>query len=159
MLEDFDFVPDQTGKILVTLIETGGRRTSAYSASDGTLRFLALIAAVLGPDPARFYFIEELDTGIHPTRLHLLLQLIEQTTARHKLRVVATTHSPQLLAFLSQSSLSAAMLVYRLPHHGEARLRRILDIPEARQILATRNLGRLQFETGWLENAVAFLRG
>lgn len=155
-VEEFDFVSDQTGKILVTLIETSGRRTSAYSASDGTLRFLALIAAMLGPDPARFYFFEELDTGIHPTRLHLLLQLIEQTVARRNIQVVATTHSPQLLGFLSQSSREAATLVYRLPHHGEARLRRILDIPEAQQILTTRHLNRLH-ESGWLENAVTFL--
>ena len=37
---DFKFVPDQTGKILVSLVESGGQETSAYSASDGTLRFL-----------------------------------------------------------------------------------------------------------------------
>jgi hypothetical protein len=157
-VEDFDFVPDQTGKILVSLVETGGRRTSAYSASDGTLRFLALIAAMLGPDPARFYFFEELDTGIHPTRLHLLLQLIEQSVARKDVQVVATTHSPQLLGILGEAAREAATLVYRLPHHGEARLRRILDIPDARQILGTRNLNRLQ-ESGWLENAVALLEG
>jgi predicted ATPase len=111
---------------------------------------------MLGPDAARFYFIEELDTGIHPTRLHLLLQLIEQTVARGKIRVVATTHSPQLLGFLGKAAREAATLVYRLPHHGEARLRRILDIPDAKKVLATRNLSRLQ-ESGWLENAVTFL--
>ncbi len=155
-MEEFDFVPDQTGKILVTLIESGGQRTSAYSASDGTLRFLAMIAAMLGPDPARFYFFEELDTGIHPTRLHLLLQLIEQTVSREDIQVVATTHSPQLLGFLGKEARKAATLVYRLPHHGEARLQSILDIPEAKQVLATRNLSRLH-ESGWLENAVEFL--
>lgn len=78
-VSDFEFVPDQTGKILLSLVESNGQRTSAYSASDGTLRFLALIAAMFSPDPARFYFFEELDNGIHPTRLHLLLQLIEQS--------------------------------------------------------------------------------
>ena len=155
-IEDFDFVADQTGKILVTLIEADGRRTSAHSASDGTLRFLAMIAAMLGPDPARFYFIEEIDTGIHPTRLYLLLQLIEQTVAREDIQVVATTHSPQLLGFLGEASREAATLVYRLPHHGEAKLCKILDIPDARKVLATRNMSRLH-ESGWLENAVTFL--
>ncbi len=48
-VSDFDFVPDQTGRVLLTLIESTGRRTSAYSASDGTLRFLAIIAALMGP--------------------------------------------------------------------------------------------------------------
>jgi predicted ATPase len=154
----FDFVPDQTGKVLVTLIESDGRRTSAYSASDGTLRFLALIAAMLGPDPARFYFFEELDNGIHPTRLYLLLQLIEQSVGPGRIQVVGTTHSPQLLAFLSTTALESAALVYRLSHHPEARIGRILDIPEARRILANRTLARLH-ESGWLENAVEFLEG
>src|SRR5262245_61163524 len=99
-VSDFDFVADQTGKILVTLIESSGQRTSAYSASDGTLRFLAMIAAMLGPDPARFYFFEELDNGIHPTPLYLLLQLIEQSVGGGMIQAVGTTHSPQLLGFL-----------------------------------------------------------
>ena len=94
---DFEFLPDQTGKILVALVESSGQKTSAYSASDGTLRFLAIIAAMLGPKPAKLYFIEELENGIHPTRLHLLLQLIEQKVAEGNIQVVATTHSPQLL--------------------------------------------------------------
>ena len=51
----------------------------SYSASDGTLRFLAILAALLGTDPARLYFFEEIDNGIHPSRLRLLLDLIERT--------------------------------------------------------------------------------
>lgn len=155
-VSDFAFVPDQTGKVLVTLIESNGQRTSAHSASDGTLRFLAMIAAVLGPDPARFYFFEELDNGIHPTRLYLLLQLIEQSVAGGKIQVVGTTHSPQLHGFLSETARESASLVYRLPGQPDARIRKVLDIPEARRVLESRNLARLH-ESGWLEDAVAFL--
>lgn len=154
---DFEFVADQTGKILVTLVESNGQRTSAYSASDGTLRFLALIAAMLGPDPVRFYFIEELDNGIHPARQWLLLQLIEQSVAAGKIQVVGTTHSPQLLAFLNPESQEAASLVYRLPKQPDAHVRRILDLPDARSVLreCDLNLGRL-LESGWMENVVDF---
>jgi predicted ATPase len=120
------------------------------------LRFLALRAAMLGPDPARFYFFEELDNGIHPTRLYLLLQLIEQSVAKGTIQIVGTTHSPQLLGFLSETARESASLVYRLAGQPDARIRRILDIPEARQVLKGHNLARLH-ESGWLENAVAFL--
>jgi len=58
-----------------------------------------MIAAMLGTKPARFYFFEELENGIHPTRLYLLLQLIEQKVTGGKIQVVATSHSPQLLGF------------------------------------------------------------
>jgi predicted ATPase len=152
---DFEFVPDQTGKILASLVESGGARTSLYSASDGTLRFLAIIAALLGPDPARLYFFEELENGVHPTRLHLLLQLIEQQVSGTEVQVVATTHSPQLLGFLSEQARESASLVYRPSDRPDARIRRILDIPEARRVLEQHDLARLH-ASGWLENAVAF---
>jgi predicted ATPase len=155
---DLEFVPDQTGRVLVTLVESGGQRTSAYSASDGTLRFLAMIAAMLGPRSAGFYFIEELENGIHPTRLHLLLQLIEQTVAAGKIQVVATTHSPQLLGLLSQKARAHAALIYRLENQPDARIRRIGDIPEAARVLEEQDLARLH-SSGWLEDVVAFSEG
>jgi len=152
---DFEFVPDQTGRVLMTLIESSGRRTSAYSASDGTLRFLAIIAALMGPDAAKFYFLEEIDNGIHPTRLALLLQLIEQQTKLRGIQVVCTTHSPQLLAMLSDESRQHASLVYRLEGATDAKIIRIVDIPGAKEVLETNNLARLH-ESGWLEDAVSF---
>lgn len=152
---DFDFVSDAAGRILVTLIESNHQRTSAYSASDGTLRFLAMIAALLGPDDTRFFFLEEIDNGIHPTRLYLLLQLIEQQTKGRKVQIVSTTHSPQLLGMLSEEAREHASLVYRLEGEQEGHIRSIMEIPEAKRVLEEQNLSRLH-ESGWLEDAVSF---
>lgn len=152
---DFDFVPDATGRILVSLKEHDGSLTSAHSASDGTLRFLAAIAALYGPSPAKLYFLEEIDNGIHPTRLALLVDLLESQAKSHTTQVVTTTHSPQLLGFLSQASLANAALVYRLEGERASHVTKIIDIPSAREVLQKHNLGRLQ-ESGWLENAVEF---
>lgn len=99
-VKDFEFPSDQTGKILVTLVEKNGQRVSAHSASDGTLRFLAILAALLGPGPAQFYFFEEIENGIHPARLYLLLQLLEREVVKGRIQVIASTHSPQLLSLL-----------------------------------------------------------
>src|SRR5207249_5962995 len=49
---DFEFTTDPIGRVYLILVERNGQRTSAYSASDGTLRLLAMIAALLGPEPA-----------------------------------------------------------------------------------------------------------
>lgn len=152
---DFDFPDDQTGRVLLTLVEADGRRTSAYSASDGTLRLLAILAALLGPEPARFYFLEELENGIHPNRLALLVQLIETTTAQGKTQVVATTHSPQLLRLLSRETLEHASVVYRLPGTSAGRIKRIVEIPHIREVLETQDLARLH-ESGWLEDILNF---
>lgn len=152
---DFDFPPDPAGRLLLVLVEGSGQRTSAYSASDGTLRFLAMIAALLGPEPADFYFFEELENGIYPTRLHLLLQLIQQQTARRACQVMATTHSPQLLGFLGAESRDAAILIYRQPSSREGGIKRIIEIPDARKVLARQDMARLH-ASGWFENAIAF---
>lgn len=154
--KDFEFPSDFTGKVLLTLVESSGQKISAYSASDGTLRFLAMLAALLGSEPAQFYFFEELDNGIHPTRLHLLLQLIEQKVSEGKIQMVATTHSPQLLRLLSPESLEFASLTYRLSNHPDAKIQRILDIPDARRLIEKGDLADLH-ESGWLENAMYFL--
>ena len=152
---DFDFPVDQIGRILVTLVEAHGQRTTAYSASDGTLRFLGILATLLGPEAARFYFLEELENGIHPTRLHVLLQLIEHQVTRQPIQIVATTHSPQLLRLLSPTTLAHTSLTYRLEGRHAAQIMRILDIPDAQRVLADQDLARLH-ESGWMEDALAF---
>lgn len=151
---DFEFPTDFQGRTLVTLVERGGEKTSAYSASDGTLRFLAVIAALLGPEHANLYFIEELENGIHPTRIDLLLQLIEQSVAAEDVQVVATTHSPQLLRLLNEKTLKSASVVYRHEGRPEAKITRVKDIPYAEQVLERKDLGRL-FESGWLEDSLS----
>jgi predicted ATPase len=152
-VDDLSFDQDVAGRILLRLKERDGREISALSASDGTLRFLGILAALLGPTPASFYFIEELENGIHPTRLALLVELIESQTKRRNIQVVATSHSPQLLQFLSEESLEHASLVYRLPDHPDARIKRIVDIPEARRVIKEQPLWVLH-ASSWFEDVL-----
>lgn len=150
---DFAFPSDLNGRILVQLVEASGNRVSANSASQGTLRFLAMLAAFLGPEPASLYFFEELENGIHPTRLALLLQLIEQQVRSQDIQFVATTHSPQLLGLVSAQTLPHASLVYRLTGQASARITPLLEIPDVRRVLEKQDFGRLM-SSGFLEDAV-----
>ncbi len=152
---DFEFIPDQIGRILVAFVEKNGKKISAYSASDGTLRFLAMLAALLSPEPARLYFFEELENGLHPSRLHLLLQLMEKKAFEGKVQIVATTHSPQLLRFLSPKALEYAHLIYRLPDSPEGRIKRILDIPDAERLIKEQDIAHLH-DSGWFEDVMYF---
>lgn len=152
---DFEFLSDFSGRVLVHLVEAGGYKVSAISASDGTLRFLALVAALLSEDSGRMYFFEEFDNGIHPTRLHLLLDLVQRACDSGSVQVIGTTHNPAMLAYLSESARKNALLVYRGdPDHG-SKLRRIADLPDVDEVLASQDLGRLH-QAGWLENAAIF---
>ena len=148
---DLDFEPDAAGNILLMLVEQGGWKTSAYSASDGTLRFLGMLAALLGPKPAKFYFVEELENGIHPTRQYLLLDLLERVTAEKQVQLVATTHSPQLLTFLKPESRQNVSLLYRPANQTGANIRRIMELPDVGRVLESDTLGTLH-STGWLED-------
>jgi predicted ATPase len=153
---DFRFPQDQTGRILVSLVERDGREVSAYSASDGTLRFLAMIAALMRPESAHLYFFEELENGIHPARLHLLLQLIERQVATGAVQVVATSHSPWLLGLTQPATLDDAALVYRLPGRRDAEIKKIGDLPNAREVLERQDVARLH-GSGWFEDVADFL--
>lgn len=152
---DFDFKLDLNGRVLLYLEESSGQLISAVSASDGTLRFLALVAALLSPDTGRLYFFEEFDNGIHPTRLHLLLDLVQQACQQQQVQVVGTTHNPALLAFLLPDARQHAVLAYRPDDAPDSRLRRIADLPDIERILQSQDLGRLH-AAGWLEDAAAF---
>ncbi len=152
---DFAFPTDFEGKILVHLVEEDGLQVSAHSASDGTLRFLALVAALLSPDTGRWYFFEELDNGIHPTRLHLLLELLHRATEEQGIQVIGTTHNPALLSYLDPASRKDALLTWRGEGMTSSKLCRIADLPGAEEVLERHDLGRL-LAAGWLENTAAF---
>ncbi|MDD9992989.1 MAG: ATP-binding protein [Rhodospirillales bacterium] len=152
---DFDFREGPDGKVHLILQEMSGREISAQSASDGTLRFLAMLAALLGPDPARLYFFEEIDNGIHPSRLNLLIDLIEQQTAKGEVQVVATTHSPQLLSMIGDSTFENTSVVCRLEDAEDAVIRRIAGLPNVKELRKSQGLGRL-LAGGWMETALAF---
>ena len=152
-VQDIEFFELPDGRILLTLIEENGYRTTAYTASDGTLRFLALMAALF--EPAGFYFFEELENGFYPARMHLLLDLIERQTAQHTVQVVASSHSAHLLNIANPTTLESASFIYRLPEHTSARIKQILSIPQARRVMTKPNIARLH-AAGWLEHAVFF---
>ena len=152
-VEELRFDPvSLDGKIQLALEESGGRIITAESASDGTLRFLAYAAALLGTKPAATYVFEEIENGIHPNRVHLLLELLQQATEKGTTQVIATTHSPALLNFLRGKALENALLVTR--HGPSSRIRCLKDLPMADddKIVA----GDL-LESGWFENITAFL--
>ena len=153
---DFEFPPDEvTGLVHLAISESGGNRLSAYSMSDGTLRFLAMLAALLSGDAAGLYFFEELDNGIHPSRLRLLIDLFETQTEKGGTQVITTSHSPDLLSILGSGSFNNTSVVGRLEDSSDAIIRRVSELPNATELRKTQGLGRLH-ASGWMEDALAF---
>ena len=120
---------------------------SAYAASDGTLRFLAMLAVLLGPKPDGLYFFEEIDNGIHPARQWLLLELIEKQTAKNGIQVVTTTHSPDLLTVMNDDTFKNTSVVCRLEEADDAIIRPVAELPTGR--------GVAQRPKGWAISSAA----
>ena len=152
---DLEFPLDPSGRVHLMLKEKDGRTVSAFSASDGTLRFLALLAAMFSEESKGLYFFEDIDSGVHPARLHLLLELIERRTKEGRIQVVATTHSPTMLTLMNDTTFENASVVCRLEHRRDAIIRRLADLPNVRELRETQGLGDL-FETGWMEDMLHF---
>ena len=151
----FEFPTDPSGRVHLVFLEANGRRVSAYAASDGTLRFLAMLAALLGPNPAGLYFFEEIDNGIHPSRVRLLIDLIERQTAKGEIQVVTTTHSPDLLTVMNDETFKNTSVVCRLEDAGDAIIRPVAALPKSEELRKSHGLGRL-LTGGWMETVLSF---
>jgi predicted ATPase len=90
--------------------------------STGTLRVLALLSVLRHPDPPPLLVIEEIENGLDPRTIHLLVEEIRAVVEEGRTQVIVTTHSPYLLDLLPLSSI---VLVDRID--GEPRFTRPAD--------------------------------
>lgn len=76
------------------------RPLSAAELSDGTLRYLLLVAALLTPRPPSMMVLNEPETSLHPDLLPALARLIVR--ASRDCQVWVVSHAPRLVAALEQ---------------------------------------------------------
>jgi hypothetical protein len=150
-IEDIDLFTAELGDVLFGVREDGVR-LSARSLSDGTLRFAALAAALLGPEPPATLLVEEIENGVHPTRLRLVLELLHQVSQSGQ-QIIVTTHSPLVLAYLPPERYKNVLFVYRSPDDGSTHVKPLPQVPYLMEVLQRRPVDDL-FATGWLEEAV-----
>jgi predicted ATPase len=146
---------DQTKlrEVMMILVEEDGRRSSARSASDGTLRFLGEVVALSTSPRGSLLVLEEPDVGLHPSRIRLLAELLEGIAAKRGVQVIATTHSPTLLAHLSSDALGNTIAFGRDPESGDTVCSRLSDLPHYPILRDAKDVEHL-ISTGWLERAL-----
>ena len=155
-IQSLVFPPDSlTGEIRLAIEERDDHRVSAYGASDGTLRFLAMLAALLGPSSRGLLFFEEIDNGLHPSRLYLLLDLLQTTTDERPVQVVTTTHSPAMVAKVGHDVFEDIAVVCRRSDASSAVIRRLADLPDAHDLRNSQGMDRLH-TSGWMEDIIDF---
>jgi predicted ATPase len=127
----------QAGTVQFFLHEDGLRGPiPATRLSDGTMRFLAMIAILLSPDPPPLVCFEEPELGLHPDALSLIAELLVAASAR--MQIIVTTHSDALISSLTDHVESVLVCEYL----GGTQLRR-LDTDELSHWLERYRLGEL----------------
>jgi predicted ATPase len=92
------------GTVQIFIRETGLiQPIPATRLSDGTLRYLFLIALLLDPTPPPLICIEEPEIGLHPDILPAIAEMLIEASQRTQL--IVTTHSDALVSALSPESV------------------------------------------------------
>jgi predicted ATPase len=143
-----------TNEAIFAIREEGSDRPlSARSLSDGTLRFAAIALALLGDQQTRTFAIEEVENGLNPSRLHLLLQLMERAVvAEPNLQVLCTTHSPTLLEFANQTTVENAIALGWDAERDSSRVSRVSALRASLPVEDEATWSELLAE-GWLQFA------
>ncbi len=93
---------NQDGRFETTMRQHGLLRPlKAIELSDGTLRYLLLIAALLSPRPPALLVLNEPETSLHPDLLPALGRLIIKAAQRSQVFVVS--HATRLIAALEEN--------------------------------------------------------
>lgn len=92
----FEQVGGYAERLAVVLHERGLRRpTPLADASFGTVRLLGLLAMLHDPHPPALTCVEEIDHGLHPQALELIVERLREASRRTQF--IVATHSPALV--------------------------------------------------------------
>lgn len=151
---DLGILRGALGEPLFVLREAG-RKFAAPALSDGTLRFAALAAAFFQPDMPKVMTIEEIENGVHPSRLRLLVELLRSQSELTGTQIIATTHSPLLIEWLEPEEHQTTFFCKRDEATGESEIRPLTKVPHFVDTLKKpgQNISDL-FSEGWLEAAL-----
>ena len=126
------------GTVQFYLHETGFRAPiPATRLSDGTIRFIAILAILLSPSPPPLVCIEEPELGLHPDAVALFADLLSEAST--SMQLIVTTHSDALISELTNQP--KAVITCERP--GEGTVLKRLDPDRLRSWLDDYRLGDL----------------
>jgi predicted ATPase len=120
----------QGGTVQIFIHERGLKEIPGTRLSDGTLRYLCLLAVLCHPSPPPLICLEEPEIGLHPDILPTVAELLVEASNRTQL--VVTTHSDALVSGLSAHTESVLVCDReeegtRIRHLESAKLKDWLD--------------------------------
>jgi len=114
----------------------------ARGMSDGTLRFIAIVTALLTIVPNSLLVIEEIDNGLHPSRSEELVRMLQDLGTPRSIDLLCTTHNLVLIDALGNQMLPYISFVKRSPD-GASSIELLEDIPNLPKLMAGNSIGGL----------------
>lgn len=99
---------NEDGNLYVKFKELGmTQEMTFFSASDGNLRSLGILSAILGEPQPSLLLIDEIENSLHPKRIRALVKLLNFISDKenNSIQVVVTTHSPVVLNCVSHPQI------------------------------------------------------
>ena len=115
----------------------------ARTMSDGTLRFLAILTALLTRPEGSQIVIEEIDNGLHPSRAALLVKILKEIGSKRNIDILLTTHNPALLDAFGPEIVPFVVVAHRDSETGESKLTLLEDIDNFSKLFASYSLGKM----------------
>ncbi len=109
----------ESGSVQV-FVQEGSVSVPATRLSDGTLRYLCLLAILCDPSPPPLVCLEEPELGLHPDILPGLARLLREASERCQL--IVTTHSDVIVDTLTETPES---IVVCEKHDGQTTIKRL----------------------------------
>lgn len=115
----------------------------ARGMSDGSLRFLAILTALLTRPERSLLVVEEIDNGLHPSRASMLLEMLKTIGKQRGVDVLATTHNPALLDAMGTEMVPFITVAHRDRKTGHSVLILLEELKQLPKLLAQGTIGRL----------------
>ena len=115
----------------------------ARGMSDGTLRVLAILTALLVRPEGSLLVVEEVDNGLHPSRAKLLVEMLTEVAEQRSVDVLVTTHNPALLDALGNEMVPFIAVAHRNPDTGLSEITMLDDVERLPKLLAMGSVGKL----------------
>ena len=114
----------------------------ARGMSDGTLRFAAIVVAMLTAKPHSLLIIEEVDNGLHPSRAKELVKVLKEISHDRNIDVLCTTHNPVLINELGNDMIPFVSYVVR-DDKGNSNIQLLEDKDNLAKLMASGTVGDL----------------
>lgn len=147
--------PSTLGDLMLVQREVVGELEATVPArlmSDGTLRVLAILAALLetsveaSPSAALIegaattLVIEEIENGLHPSQAAAMVERVLEESRAQNIRTLATTHSPAMLDALPGAGHEGVVVCVR-DDEGWTRLHQLTELPNYFSVVTAGTLG------------------